>query len=150
MNRVDRERAMLQVIHTVLGDVLSAARAGTGPSTEAVLRDTIYEERKRLERESRKNPKRDSDRALIERIHRRSLHASPAEQQGLLRELTAYFVDEITGNFDERVYGIATRAVPRALALLLNALSPRKLFAKLPELPNLDTNVRIRGDVDTL
>lgn len=149
MRREDREQAMVEVTCRVLRDTLAAAERG-GPSVEQILHDTIYEERKRLERAGRSTPRRDQDRAFVERVRARITSAGPEQRKALLKEVVAYFTDEIAGKFDPRVYALATKAVPRALALMLNALSPRKLLGQLPDLPRLSSNVIIRGEIDTV
>ena len=120
------------------------------PVVGRIIHDTLYEERKRLERESRRNPRRDKDRAFNERARHRVLHASEEEQKAVLREQIEYFVEEVAGKFNPRVYDVATRMVPRGLALLMNALSPMKLLRQLPELPTLDTNVTPAGSASAI
>lgn len=165
MRPEDKERATVEVACRVLGDKLAAAEKGRGPSAEAWLFDTIYEERKRLERE-RRGPSRAADEAYWEAVHRRAVDASEEERRAILREVIERFVAEIVGNFDPRVYKIATSVVPPALALLLNTLSPRRLLSQLwnfrldsawklryeslPGLPTLNTNVIVRGETESL
>jgi glycerol-3-phosphate O-acyltransferase len=149
MRSEDIERATVEVACRVLAEKLALAESGHGPSVEAWLHDTIYEERKRLEKD-RKAPDRESDAAYWDAIQRRTLGASEEERRAILREVIERFAREIAGHFDERVYRIATTIVPAGLALLLNALSPRRLFAQFPALPSLSTNVLIRGEVETL
>jgi glycerol-3-phosphate O-acyltransferase len=149
MRPEDIERATVEVACRVLAEKLALAESGTGPSVEAWLHDTIYEERKRLERE-RSAPAKAADSTFWEAVHRRTLNASEEERRAILREAIERFVQEIAGHFDERVYKVATTIVPAGLALLLNALSPRRLLAQFPALPSLSTNVLIRGETETL
>src|SRR5438876_279748 len=164
MRPEDKERATVEVACRVLGEKLALADKGRGPSAEAWIFDTIYEERKRLEKE-RRAPARAADEAYWEGVHRRAVDASEEERRAILREVIERFVGEIVGNFDPRVYKLATSVVPAGLALLLNALSPRRLFSELrrfrigrgldfnydgPSPLSLSTNVIIRGETETL
>lgn len=148
MRAEDRERVTVEVACRVLGEKLAHSEKG-GPSVEAWIHDTIYEEKKRLEREPR-GPRRSEAIARYDELKRRSLTSSEQERKAILRGLVEEFTGEITGNFDPRVYALATSAVPTGLALLLNALSPRRLLSQFPALPSLSTNVLIRGETETL
>jgi glycerol-3-phosphate O-acyltransferase len=150
MKRADAERARVEVACRVLGEKLAEAASGAGPAVEELLHQTIYLERQRLDREPRATPRRDADRTFIEALRLRALATGPEGQKALLRELIEQFTNEIVGNFDPRVYKLATTAVPGGLALLLNALSPSRLIRRFPALPHLSTNVTIRGEVETL
>ncbi|HVY60188.1 MAG TPA: 1-acyl-sn-glycerol-3-phosphate acyltransferase [Planctomycetota bacterium] len=147
MRPEDRERATIEVACRVLGEKLLQAEKG-GPAVDAWIHDTIYEERKRLERE--RGPARDADAAFYHEARQRALTASEEEKKAILRGIVERFVGEIAGNFDPRVYALATSVVPGGLALLLNALSPHRLLSQFPALPSLSTNVLIRGETETL
>jgi glycerol-3-phosphate O-acyltransferase len=174
MRPEDKERATVEVACRVLSEKLAQAERGRGPGAEAWIFDTIYEERKRLEKE-RHAPAHAADEAYWESVHRRAVDASEEERQAILREIIERFVAEIVGNFDPRVFKLATTVVPPALALLLNTLSPRRLLSQLrnfrlapgsaaggvfggwklryeslPGLPTLSTNVIVRGETETL
>jgi len=86
------------------------------------LRDAAYHEIKRLSASSGKE-------ALAELASWRALARGlaglgPSEQQDKLRELATRYVWDVAGNFDRRVYRLATRLIPPLLAALLN---PRSL-----------------------
>lgn len=149
MRPEDKERATVEVVCRVLGEKLALAESGRGPSVDAWIHDTVYEERRRLERANR-TPERAAEKAYWDAVRHRAMSASEDEKRAILRELIERFASEIVGNFDPRVYKLATTIVPGGLALLLNALSPRRLFAQFPALPSLSTNVTIRGEVETL
>jgi glycerol-3-phosphate O-acyltransferase len=141
----DRERVLVEVVQRVLD-----AYGHEAQHLEQVIFDTIFEERKRLETEP------DRDRTLkqahqYDRVHAEALHADPVRQRELLKGLIRAFADEIVGHFDSRVYGLATRAVPHGLNLLLNAMSPIKLARSLPNgLRDMDEHLDIIGHVDTV
>ncbi|RME76711.1 MAG: hypothetical protein D6776_00820 [Planctomycetota bacterium] len=147
MRAEDRQRAIAEVTDRVVADVLAEQAAG-GRTVEDWLQDAIYEERRRLERGGDGSDA--DDRRFIESVRHRLLHASEPEREALLHEVVHHFACEIAGNFDPRVYRFATSVVPGALALMLNALSPRRLLERFPHLPSLSTNVNVRGAVDTV
>ncbi len=148
MRTEDRERATVEVACRVLADKLLAAEKG-GPSADAWIHDTVYEERKRLEKES-PSPGRSTQLAYWDEVRRQAISASEEERKAILRKMIERFVAEIAGNFDPRVYALATSVIPGGLAMLLNALSPRRLLKSFPALPSLSTNVLIRGETETL
>ncbi len=149
MRAEDRERATVEVAERVVSERACAAQGGEGPSLEDLILDTVYEEKKRLERE-RPSKDRDRDLALYDEACRRTAAGSEEERKRVLREIVDRFVTEIVGYFDPRVYDVATRVAPTALALLLNALSPWRLLRELPALPSFKPNVTIRGETERL
>jgi glycerol-3-phosphate O-acyltransferase len=114
------------------------------PAREA-LEEAMYWERKRL-KEDRKSPSRDADQRFWSATQAALRKASIEDQKTLLRKAVRHYGEEIAGNFDERVYAAVTRVLPPALGLLLNAVSPMRVVKRLPDLPQLDDAVIIRGE----
>lgn len=149
MRKQDRARAQSEVIYRTVASCVSDAARGADWSAEDWVRDTIYEEFRRLD--AMPNQARSStDRTTMARARKQLLRGNAADHKGLLNELVHHFTDEIVGNFDPRVYALTTRVLPPSFALLLNALSPRRLAAQLPHAPTLSTNVHVRGHTDGL
>lgn len=125
------------------------AAAGSDPrQLEAALFDTLYEERRRLEAERDRRAAREQ-LAFYERLQARALHADLDEQRELLRRIARRFAEEVAGHFDERIYLLTTKAVPTALNLLFNSLSPLKLLRQLPGgLSRLDDQLEVSGEVE--
>lgn len=149
MRAEDRERAIAEVACRLVADKVAAVAGDGLESLEALLLDAVYEERLRLEQAGR-DARAAEDRRFIEGVRQRLVHAGPEELKALLHEVVEHYAREIAGNFDPRVYQLATRVVPGLLALLLNALSPQRLLERFPELPSLSTNVNVRGEVEVL
>ena len=60
------------------------------------------------------------------------------------------FADEVTGHFDPNIYALATRVVPPALTMLLNAMSPLRLVTELPGgLASPENQILIQGETET-
>ena len=106
------------------------------------LEDTVYSERKRLERST----VADIDRARLERLARAAVRGAKRERIDAALAMVAAWGDEIHGRFDERVYGFATRALPRALTGLLSAKPDRVRDWDLDPFARL----RVSGDLETL
>ncbi len=144
----DRDRIRNEVVARVVDAQVDAALAGHKPISD-ILDESIYWERKRL-RSDRGSPVYDQDESFWTDI-RRSLHKSPDHgQRELLRKAVEHYVNEIAGRFDPRIYTLVTRAIPPAMGLVLNAVSPLRLWNRLPELPGLDESVTIQGEVEQL
>jgi len=141
----DKERVLVEVVQRVLD-----AYGNDPQQIEQAIFDTIYEERKRLETENDKDLANRQSR-MYDRIHAEARHADPMRQRELLKEVIRNFATEVVGHFDTRVYGLATRAVPPGLNLLLNAMSPIKIAKSLPRgLTDLDEQLDIIGPVKTV
>jgi hypothetical protein len=126
MRREDQERALVEVVSRVVDGYVQGA-AGREGHLEGVLSDTLYHEGLRLEREDPSDPATKAYRELYRRVRRELASASPSRQKALLTEITRSFAEEVVGNFDERVYRVATRAVPHGLSALLKGASVRRV-----------------------
>jgi glycerol-3-phosphate O-acyltransferase len=82
-----------------------------------VLEDTLYNERKRLERKQDV----DEEKARLDRLARAMVRGDRHERVDAAMEIVAAWADEIHGHFDPRMYRFATRILPRALTGLLSA-----------------------------
>ncbi len=99
------------------------AKHGRG-SLEAMVADTLWHERRRLDRYGG-SP---AEQAFYQKAQRGLRTAAEPDLLALLDDMARRFVAEIVGSFDERVYRVATHALPPALGLLLRATRPRDLF----------------------
>lgn len=88
---------------------------------EALLEDTLWHERKRLERSKGDEPERDH----LDTLARSLVRGSRAERIEAGLGLVGDWADEIHGRFDPRVYRAATRVLPRALTALLSGRERR-------------------------
>ena len=127
MRPEDRERIQVEVVSRVVERHVKRAQASPEGFLETLVNDTIYNERRRLEREDPAKAK--GDQAFYGKIRKRMAHASERDLRRLLEQLARRFAAEVVGNFDERVYNGVTRAVPMGLWALLNAMSPTRLFS---------------------
>ena len=141
----DQERLIVEVVHRVAAQYLDDPK-----SVEDCLLDTLYDERTRLESEPDSRRTR-ADQAYYDAMHRRLLGADSALQRQLLLETTRRFADEVAGYVVPRVYRLATRMVPPALDVLLNALSPLKVAeAVFDGFESIHTQLHLLGHTDTL
>jgi glycerol-3-phosphate O-acyltransferase len=148
MRREDQERALVEVTSRVVDGFVRAASDDEG-HLEGVLSDTLYHEALRLERESASDPAAKAYRELFGRVRRELASASPSRQKALLTEVTRNYAEEVLGNFDDRVYRVATRALPHGLSALLKGASLRRV-ANMDILlrRGLQEYVSIEGEVD--
>ncbi len=148
MRAEDRERIQVEVTSRVLERHVQRARSGDDDHIEATIQDTLYHERTRLDRENPKLPRIQRDHAFYRDFRKRLRHASGPEQQQLLEELIRYFVGEVTGNFDERVYRLATGAVPLGLTVLLNAMSPWRMLSLSDLRSTIADALVVQGEIE--
>ena len=122
MKEEHRDRIINEVEQRILTQYLAHPQM-----SEQVLFDTIFHERQRLETEKNKDLIR-SQAEYYDKLYKKSLLASPKQQKVLLKEITGRFANEVLGNFDPHVYTLSTKVIPPALGLLLNTLSPLRLW----------------------
>jgi glycerol-3-phosphate O-acyltransferase len=142
MRAEDKERAIAEVVARIV------AAAGDARGLDAAIADTIYSERRRLEKERNANERSAGLRRWDER--RRALLAAqtPEAKKALLAAIAEDFAREVLGNFDPKVHRFATKLLPVALSGLLNALSPARLLRSFPEMPSVRDRLIVDGMVD--
>lgn len=143
-----RERARIEAATRVVDRRVAMLEPAEEAALEALVSDTLYHERRRLEKERSDDPRVHADQVFYQRVQRRLRHASARDLRQLLDELALRFASEIVGNFNERVYKVSTTAVPAGLSLLLTAMSPRKLTSLGALRHGLSEHVQIQGTVD--
>jgi glycerol-3-phosphate O-acyltransferase len=113
------------------------------PALEAVLEDALWHERKRLER------KHDApEHGPLDALARALVRGSRRERTEAGLTLVRGWADEIHGRFDPRVYGVATRFLPRALTALLSGRSGR--LRDWQPLEPSETRIQVRGPLELL
>jgi len=125
--------------------VQRAATASEG-YLETIVNDTLYHERRRLEKSNHSH----GDGGFYDNILKRMQHASDRDLRKLLEKLSRRFAGEVVGNFDKRVYAAATTAIPGGLWALLNAMSPSRLFSLEGMKRGLAEHLELWGEVDAL
>ena len=130
----------------VVGRVVDRHLVASGRPLSEVINQTLYLERERL----RLVKDGAADRAFYADVRRQLPHAGSADLRSLLRRIVERYVDEVCGHFDERVYHVATRALPVALTGLLNGLSLPRLVKSLGGRRTLDDHLVLQGEVETL
>jgi glycerol-3-phosphate O-acyltransferase len=125
-------------------------------SYQLVLNDAAFREIDRLEHMP------DADPAPLERWKRLARKLGRMSQDELVAEcraLCAWYVADVQGHFDRRVYNVATRVLPVGLGLLFKGTDLASGVQKLAEmrtLPGLDTlrdlsqRIRIEGELPTI
>jgi glycerol-3-phosphate O-acyltransferase len=150
MRLKDKEKALTLVKERVCREILGDGDIedmATNHRVEAILGETIFYELARVESEKRSRSQRKAHQALLER--RRELFKTSAwGRRVMLADFIEEFSNEVLGNFDERVYGFATRILPLGLSTLLNAMSPGKLVRSLPEMPSIEDRAIVNGEVE--
>jgi glycerol-3-phosphate O-acyltransferase len=150
---LSRDRS--QVVDEVVGRTFAAISPA---KTEEMVNDSLFWERKRLE--GRSDPIRDAlDHAFWKDLGAQLLAAGPAHQNDplrdetfrfLLKKIIRYHAEEISGKFNERVYGFATAAIPRGFGWLLQALSWKSFQQMFTENVDLRRKVHLQGELDQI
>ena len=134
-----------QVRSEVTARIVSRIAADPAALNE-VLSDTLYHERRRLEKE--RYATESGDVGFWRAASKRLVASSTSGQRDLLSEVVTRFVNEIMGHFDPRVYSMATRVLPTGLGALLNSLDPRRVFRNDVKQAGLREHVIIKGETD--
>lgn len=146
MRPEDRERAQIEAATRVVDRAV--ARARSSADLEALVSDTLYHERRRLERARKSDPRTDDDLAFCQKLQRGLKHASDADLRRMLDEIARRFAREIVGNFDERVYRLSTTVIPTGLSLLLSTMTPGRLLSLDALRTGLSDHIKLQGAVD--
>lgn len=142
-----RDAALVELRSRIVEACITQSGLPDGMPLDVLVNDTLYHEKKRLETD-RESPLRAQDAAFWDGVKSRLSKANAAELKELLKSIVDRFTDEIRGNFSPWVYNTATRLLPKALPLLLNAMSPKRLVNR--GVPDIGETVKIHGDVEGL
>lgn len=145
MRTEDRERLLTDVQSRILGAMAHPDQN----RYQNVLADAVYHETRRLKEEG-DSRERDEGLKFFHGIRRGLNQGSVHGQREILGDVIDRYANEICGNFDERVYQMATRVGPAALGLLVNAVSPKRILSRFPQLPGLDKALVIQGETEQL
>jgi glycerol-3-phosphate O-acyltransferase len=147
--RLPRVGAAHVLSREVVGEVVervmarAAERARTRESdVDAMVLESVYAERLRLAQGG--GDRRSSrDRAYWAGVRRTLLRSTESCSAELLRSIVQRYADEVAGDFDPRVYRIATKILPRVLELIAPAEAPG---ADAP----FEGNIHVQGEVALL
>jgi len=142
-----RDAALVELKSRIVEACITQAGLPDGLALDVLINDTLYHEKKRLETD-RQSPTRAQDAAFWDSVKSRLGKANEAELKETLKSIVERFTEEVRGNFSPWVYGVATKVLPKAMPLLLNALSPKRLLAK--GMPDIGETINIHGNVDGL
>jgi glycerol-3-phosphate O-acyltransferase len=145
MRAADRQRVLDLVVSRVV-EAQGRQAAGDPQALERVVHETYYHERRRLDAE----PRTRETRRTISRWQDRLRAVRTGGESGRVEVLTDVvrdFANEIVGHFDDRVYRLATSAVPVGLSVMLNALSPKLLLRGFPRPPGIGDRVTLDGEI---
>ena len=139
----DRDAVIDEVVRRTASQV-SAEKA------EELVSDSVFWERKRLE--SNSDAIRDAvDQAFWKDVSNELTKLPQSNKSDeLIRKIALYHANEISGNFNPRVYGMATAAVPRGLGWLLQALSWQSFRGMFAERMDLRRRVHLQGQTEQL
>ncbi|MFO0570605.1 MAG: 1-acyl-sn-glycerol-3-phosphate acyltransferase [Polyangiaceae bacterium] len=143
-----RERARIEAATRVVDRAVASLKPPEEVQLEALVNDTLYHERRRLERERGDDARVADDHAFYSKVQKRLRHASARDLRELLDQIALRFASEIVGNFDDRVYKLSTTVVPTGLSVLLTAMSPKKLGSLGSLRHGLSDHVQIQGSVE--
>ena len=136
----DRERLLAEVERRVVARKVAESKAGGDASLEYVLNDVAYCEIRRLEKGKGNGVERWRD------LSRRLLAMNDDEKREELRALVRHYGKDVVGNFDARVYKLATGIGPSLLGFVFNPLT--SLREGWDTLRNLDAHITADGDLD--
>jgi glycerol-3-phosphate O-acyltransferase len=120
--------------------VIERARASGSRLDEAVL-ESLYAERRRLACVS-SDRRSAHDQEYWDTLRRELLRARDDGSEGLLRSIVSRYAEEVAGDFNPRVYGTATRVLPRALGIIARA--------EAHGAGTLEGNIHVQGEVAAL
>jgi len=148
MRQEDQARILTEVQSRILQSVCAGADRG-GPQLDEVLADSIFHEKRRLKEQKDSRSRRD-ELEFYYAVQKKMQRASDKVHGDLVGKIARRYGREIAGNFNERIYQTVTKTGAPAMGLLLNAVSPKRLLRRFPELPTVDDAVVIQGEIEQL
>ena len=145
LRKEDNDRAIVEVVQRVLDGCGKTPR-----EIEQALFDTLYEEKRRVEKDHNRRRARIQSK-FYNRIQSEALRANSARQRELLKEVIQFFAHEVAGHFNPNVYSLTTKVIPRGLSVMLNALSPLKLVKAVTSgFSSLEERLFLSGEIPAM
>lgn len=141
----NRHRSAIEheVVERVVDTLSTFAGDSVSRSYQIALNDAAYHEIRRLER-SGKHPER---LAEWHRLARRIGRLDAESLRGEVKRLAAFYIKDVVGHFDRRVYRFASSVLPVGLGALFNTA---ELPSGLGSLRDLSQRIRVEGDLEGL
>ncbi|MFN3202334.1 MAG: 1-acyl-sn-glycerol-3-phosphate acyltransferase [Bradymonadia bacterium] len=137
-----REDIQREVTRRVVHELASFGGLKAPRSYQLVLNDAAFHEIRRLE----KTPGASADRlAKWNSLARRLGRMDASALEGELEDLARFYVSDVVGNFDPRVYRFASRMLPVGLKMLFNT-SDR--ISGLASMRDLSERIRVEGHTE--
>jgi glycerol-3-phosphate O-acyltransferase len=136
------------VSYRVIARSLSRIGGQRQARIEELANETVYAEQARLAH-AEEDPRTAEDRQFVGWLRRELAHASDDRRRELVAIVVERYVTEISGHFDRRVYGLATRVVPPALSALLRGFGHGRWLGS-PQLFDVDDRVVVDGHASLL
>lgn len=142
-----RDAAIIELRSRLLEACLKQSQLPGGLSLDVLINDTLFHERKRLDTD-RSSPTWAADVSFWDGIKSKLGRSGPAQHRQLLSAIIERFTEEVRGNFNPMVFQFATKVMPRALPVLLNAVSPKRLFRR--GVPEMADTIKLQGNIEGL
>jgi glycerol-3-phosphate O-acyltransferase len=141
----DREQIVDLVVRRIFDRLTTGARNGSDKALEYVINDVAYQEMNRLAGATGR-------RGRLDYARWRDLAAklgamSEQETRACLLDLLRYYARDIVGNFDPRVYRLASGLVPAALGF---AFTPMRRPLAFDGISRLAQRVQVEGPIDLI
>ncbi|MBU49415.1 MAG: acyltransferase [Deltaproteobacteria bacterium] len=149
MRNEDRECAIVEITSRIVSRYMEESTRSKGMPVLQVVNDTMYQEFLRL-KQDRNGHMYQEDYAFWKEIQRKLPQSTEREIKKLLTNIVTRFSREVAGNFSPQVYDLSVKVLPVGLSLLLNSVSPTKLLRQFPNMPTLEHNVQLSGNVKQL
>ncbi len=138
-----------EIVARKVDRMLAQASASGGRPLAEVINDTVYHERRRLERAGEDERSR-ADREFLARVRHELPRVSPQRHAAIVREIVQRYAAEIEGHFAPHVYRFATTVLPYGLSALMQKFSPRGFLEQLLGSRSLDEHLLLEGRVEAL
>jgi len=147
MQNTLRDAAIVELRSRVLEACIMQSKLPDGMPLDVLVNDTLYHEKKRLDID-RKSPTRAEDQAFWAGVKAKLSRGSEDDVRDVLAQIIGRFAEEIRGNFSQSLYSVATKVMPKALPILLNAMSPRRLMQR--GIPDISDTIVIEGETEAI
>lgn len=152
----DRSHIVSEVVQRTYSDILAEVRSDEQEGIEYILNEAAFLEVERLQAEQGPEDEVRS-KGWWRDLSRRLGEMSEGQKRAVLQQLSQLYTEDITGSFNARVYGVATRALPVGLGVLFKAQDLRELPHSVlhvrrvyKQLRDLSDRILIEGHLDTL
>jgi len=138
----NKDKILKEIVQRVLFE-----KASNSKQLDEVISDTAYNEIERLKKYRHKTKSEKKAFSYWKKVNKILLNNLDGEKIKTLENIANFYVKDIMGNFNPKVYVFTTKLIPLLLSILFRSISRKSRVIPPPEKKDVDKIVFLKGQI---